>query len=95
MYCAASLGAFWDALLLQPLTLGDEMFEDLRYGARLSLKHKGFTVVAVLSLSRLALALIQPSSASLMRCYCAPWRFVIQTGWSRYWKPTRSEGSIG
>ena len=28
-----SLGAFWDALLLQPQRMEDEMFQDLRYGA--------------------------------------------------------------
>jgi predicted permease len=46
-----SLGAFWDALLLQPKRLEDEMFQDLRYGLRLLLRHKGFTLVAVLSLA--------------------------------------------
>jgi hypothetical protein len=46
-----SLGAFWDALLLQPRRLEDEMFQDLRYGARMLLKHKVFTAVAVLSLA--------------------------------------------
>jgi predicted permease len=46
-----SLGAFWDALLLQPQRMEDEMFQDLRYGVRMLLKHKGFTVVAVLSLA--------------------------------------------
>jgi len=46
-----SLGAFWDALLLQPRRLEDEMFQDLRYGMRMLLKHKGFTTVAVLSLA--------------------------------------------
>src|SRR3989475_1287157 len=42
-----SLGAFWDALALQPQRLEDEMFQDLRYGVRMLLKHKGFTLVAV------------------------------------------------
>jgi predicted permease len=46
-----SVGALWDALLLQPKRLEDEMFQDLRFGIRLLLKHKGFTVVAVLSLA--------------------------------------------
>ena len=46
-----SLGAFWDALLLQPRRLEDEMFQDLRYGARMLIKHKAFTLVAVLSLA--------------------------------------------
>jgi predicted permease len=46
-----SLGAFWDALLLQPKRLEDEMFQDLRFGMRLLLKNPGFTAVAVLSLA--------------------------------------------
>jgi predicted permease len=46
-----SLGAFWDALLLQPRRLEEEMFQDLRYGARMLLKSKMFTLVAVLSLA--------------------------------------------
>src|SRR5881396_3899461 len=46
-----SLGAFWDALLLQPRRLEEEIFQDLRYGVRMLLKHKRFTSVAVLSLS--------------------------------------------
>src|SRR5215510_11576582 len=46
-----SLGAFWDALLLQPRRLEDEMFQDLRFGARMLLKNKGFTAVAALSLA--------------------------------------------
>ena len=40
-----SLGAFWDALALQPQRLEDEMFQDLRFGMRMLLKDKGFTVV--------------------------------------------------
>lgn len=46
-----SLGAFVDALWLQPKRLEDEMFQDLKYGWRMLLKHKGFTLVAVLSLA--------------------------------------------
>ena len=46
-----SLGAFWDALLLQPRRLEDEMFQDLRYGFRMLLKTPGFTAVAMLSLA--------------------------------------------
>ncbi|MGH9846706.1 MAG: ABC transporter permease, partial [Blastocatellia bacterium] len=46
-----SLGAFWDALLLQPRRLEDEMFQDLRFGVRILLKHKGFTAVAVITLA--------------------------------------------
>ncbi len=46
-----STAAFWDALLLQPQRLEDQMFQDLRYGMRMLLKHKGFTLVAVLSLA--------------------------------------------
>jgi predicted permease len=46
-----SLGAFWDALLLQPIRLEEEMFQDLRYGARMMLKSRMFTLVAVISLA--------------------------------------------
>src|SRR5215475_3079501 len=46
-----SLGAFADALWLQPKRLEDEMFHDLRYGARMLLKDKAFTAVAVLTLA--------------------------------------------
>src|SRR5919206_2354904 len=46
-----STSAFWDALWLQPQRLEDEMFQDLRFGVRMLLKHKGFTLVAVLSLA--------------------------------------------
>src|SRR5262250_2643476 len=46
-----SLGAFADALWLQPRRLEDEMFQDLRFGLRMMLKDKAFTAVAVLTLS--------------------------------------------
>ena len=46
-----STSAFWDALWLQPKRLEDEMFQDLRFGARMLLKSKGFTAVAALSLA--------------------------------------------
>src|SRR5262245_3045831 len=46
-----SLGAFWDALTLQPRRLEDEMFQDLRYGVRMLLKSPVFTLAAILSLA--------------------------------------------
>src|SRR5262245_59862056 len=46
-----SLSAFWDALWLQPQRWEDEMVQDLRYGVRMLLKHKGFTAVAVFTLA--------------------------------------------
>ena len=46
-----STGAFVDALWLQPRRWEDAMIQDLRFGVRMLLKHKGFTAVAVLSLA--------------------------------------------
>src|SRR5262245_39676317 len=41
-----SVGAFWDALCLQTRRLEDEMFQDLRYGARMLLRQRAFTIAA-------------------------------------------------
>jgi putative ABC transport system permease protein len=46
-----SVSAFWDALCLQPERWEDEMIQDLRFGARMLLKHKGFTTIATLTLA--------------------------------------------
>ena len=44
-----STSAFWDALVLQPKRLEDEMFQDLRYGIRMLCQHKAVSFAALLS----------------------------------------------
>jgi predicted permease len=46
-----STSAFWDALWLQPKRWEDEMFQDLRYGLRMLLKHPCYTSVAIFTLA--------------------------------------------
>src|SRR5215207_3466676 len=46
-----TLGSFGDALWLQPRRLEEDMFQDLRYGARMLLKNPLFTAVAVATLA--------------------------------------------
>ncbi len=46
-----SIGAFWDALLLQPKRLEDEMFQDLSFGWRMLRRSPVMSLVAVLSLA--------------------------------------------
>src|SRR5262249_23590820 len=43
-----SLGAFRDALLLQPRRLEDEMFQDLRFGSRMLLKNPAAAAVIIM-----------------------------------------------
>jgi hypothetical protein len=46
-----SLGAFWDALWLQPQRLEDEMVQDVRFGLRMLVKNPGFTGLVVIMLA--------------------------------------------
>src|SRR5262245_18258841 len=43
--------AFWDALWLQPKRLEDEIIQDLGFGLRILMKHKGSSAMAALTLA--------------------------------------------
>ena len=46
-----SLGAFWDALAMQPRRLEEELIQDLRYGFRMLLQEPGFSILAIAALA--------------------------------------------
>jgi putative ABC transport system permease protein len=46
-----SLGAFWDALAMQPRRLEEELIQDLRYGFRMLLHEPGFAILAIAALA--------------------------------------------
>src|SRR5262249_57241253 len=46
-----SLGAFWDALAMQPRRLEEELIQDLRHGFRMLLHEPGFSILAIAALA--------------------------------------------
>src|SRR2546428_1846816 len=94
-----SLGAFTDALWLQPRRMEDEMFQDLRYGARMLVKSPGFTLVAALTLalgigantaifSVIEAVLLRPLPYQNSERLCMLWKSVparnIEWDWTSY-----------
>ena len=93
-----SLGAFWDALALQPQRLEDEMFQDLRYGARMLLRQPGFTMVVMVTLSLgigINTAIFGIVNAVLLRPlpFKDPARLV--TVWESYAAKGQAHGAVG
>jgi putative ABC transport system permease protein len=94
-----SLGAFADALWLQPRRMEEEMFQDLRYGARMLVKSPGFTFVAALTLalgigantaifSVIEAVLLRPLPYQNSERLCMLWKSVparnIEWDWTSY-----------
>src|SRR5262245_22383478 len=46
-----SSGALWDAVCLAPRRLEADLFQDLRFGARMLLHQPGFSLIAILALA--------------------------------------------
>ena len=81
-----STSAFWDALWMQSYRWEDEMIQDFRFGVRMLLKNKGFTVVAVLTLALgigANTAIFTVVEAVLLRPlpFAAPERLLWLGGW--------------
>jgi hypothetical protein len=90
-----SLGALRDALLLQPQRWEDDMWQDLRYGARMLAKRPGASCLAILALA-IGLGpltaifslsnglLLQPLPYPDSTALVAIWRSHPQRGWHEY-----------
>jgi putative ABC transport system permease protein len=93
-----STSAFWDALWLQPQRLEEEMFQDLRYGVRLLLKHKGFTLVAVLTLALgigASTAIFSAVNPILFEPLSYPYAYRVTMIWDFGPAGSRQDGTFG
>src|SRR5262245_18879417 len=92
-----STSAFWDALWLQPKRLEDEMFQDLRFGARMLLKHKGFSVIAALTLALgigANTAIFSVVNAALLRPLPFPESERLAMAWAEDWRSGVAQGDV-